>query len=148
MGIASACKCVDVGYEDGEHKGLGVLAGSCVRLTWTPRTLKSATWGGTRMSEKASPICAPLPCRVRPFTSCTATSFATRLLDIRSTHRLRRPFGSQHLARQHRRTQFHAGKKPEGGLQILQNLRDGETMLKTPTFGRLCLILLLAYGVR
>ena len=114
----------DVGYEDGEHRGLGVFRGACVRfdVDQPPTDLKVPHMGWNQLNiQRPSPLTRGLPegCGVYfvhgyyvvpqdPGLAATTTDYG-------------RPFVSSIWRDNVVATQFHPEKSQKVGLQILSN---------------------------
>lgn len=113
----------DVGYEDGEHRGLGVLKGSCVRFTVDADLgLKVPHMGWNQLQVKTpSPLLRDLPaeCGVYFVHSYHVVPADTSV--IATTTDYGRPFVSSIWRDNIVATQFHPEKSQKVGLQILSN---------------------------
>jgi glutamine amidotransferase len=113
----------DVGYEDGQHQGLGVLRGKCVRFD-VDRTmgLKVPHMGWNQLQiQRPSPLFRDLPlgCSVYFVHSYHVVPEDPQI--IASTTDYGRPFVSS-IWRDHLlATQFHPEKSQKIGLRILEN---------------------------
>jgi len=120
LGLQMLC---DVGYEDGEHKGLGVIPGKCVRFDVdTTMGLKVPHMGWNQLIVRnPNPLLADLPagCGVYfvhgyhivpddPSVIATETDYG-------------RPFVSSIRRDNVMATQFHPEKSQKAGLKILEN---------------------------
>lgn len=113
----------DVGYEDGEHQGLGVLRGSCVRFD-VDRTmhLKVPHMGWNQLQIKnSSPILRDLSdgCSVYFVHSYHVVPADESI--ISTTTDYGRPFVSSIRRANLMATQFHPEKSQKIGLKILEN---------------------------
>ncbi|CAN5382148.1 imidazole glycerol phosphate synthase subunit HisH [soil metagenome] len=113
----------DVGYEDGEHQGLGVLAGSCVRFDVdTAYHLKVPHMGWNSLDvKKPSPILRDLPAGCGVYFVHSYHVVPTDTSIIATTTDYGRPFVSSIWRENIVATQFHPEKSQKVGLQILQN---------------------------
>jgi len=113
----------DVGYEDGEHKGLGVLAGSCVRFDVdTAYNLKVPHMGWNSLDvKKPSPILRDLPAGCGVYFVHSYHVVPTDTGIIATTTDYGRPFVSSIWRDNIVATQFHPEKSQTVGLQILKN---------------------------
>ena len=113
----------DVGYEDGEHQGLGVLRGKCIRFDVdTTLGLKVPHMGWNQLQiQRPSPILRDLPenCGVY-FVHCYHVVPADAAV-IATTTDYGRPFVSSIWRDNVFATQFHPEKSQKVGLQILAN---------------------------
>ena len=113
----------DVGYEDGEHKGLGVIRGKCVRFD-VDRTmgLKVPHMGWNQLTvKKPSPLLRDLPAGCGVYF---VHSFHVVPQDdsvIATTTDYGRPFVSSIWRDNVMATQFHPEKSQRVGMQILDN---------------------------
>jgi imidazole glycerol-phosphate synthase subunit HisH len=113
----------DVGYEDGEHRGLGVLKGAAVRFD-VDRTqgLKVPHMGWNQLQiERPSPILKGLPAEAGVYF---VHSYHVRPTDksiIATTTDYGGPFVSSIWHENIVATQFHPEKSQKIGLQILAN---------------------------
>jgi imidazole glycerol-phosphate synthase subunit HisH len=117
----------DVGYEDGEHKGLGVLKGKCVRFD-VDKTLglKVPHMGWNQLTaRKPSPLLKGLPegCGVYFVHSYHVVPSDESI--IATTTDYGRPFVSSVWRENVVATQFHPEKSQKIGLQILANFAAG-----------------------
>jgi glutamine amidotransferase len=118
----------DVGYEDGEHRGLGVLRGSCVRFD-VDRTmhLKVPHMGWNSLDVKRrSPILKGLPDGAGVyFVHGYHVVPADGDQDvIATTTDYGRPFVSSIWRDNVMATQFHPEKSQRVGLRMLQNFAE------------------------
>jgi len=114
----------DVGYEDGEHRGLGVFRGACVRfdVDRPPSDLKVPHMGWNQLNQRRpSPIFRGLPegCGVYFVHSYYVAPQDPDL--IATTTDYGRPFVSSIWKDNVVATQFHPEKSQKVGLQILSN---------------------------
>ena len=114
----------DVGYEDGEHRGLGVYRGACVRFDVDnpPLALKVPHMGWNQLRvERRSPILRGLPegCGVYFVHSYYVAPQDPSL--VATTTDYGRPFVSSIWKDNVVATQFHPEKSQKVGLQILSN---------------------------
>ena len=113
----------DVGYEDGEHRGLGVFRGACVRFDVDESMrLKVPHMGWNQlMVRKPSPLLRDLPegCGVYFVHSYHVTPQDQGV--VATTTDYGRPFVSSVWKDNVMATQFHPEKSQKVGLQILSN---------------------------
>ena len=113
----------DVGYEDGEHRGLGVLRGQCVRFDVDERLgLKVPHMGWNQLDvRRRSPILRDLPagCGVYFVHGYHVTPADESV--VATTTDYGRPFVSSVWRDNVMATQFHPEKSQKVGLQILAN---------------------------
>lgn len=114
----------DVGYEDGEHRGLGVFRGACVRfdVDQPPMRLKVPHMGWNQLNmERPSPVLEGLPegCGVYFVHSYHVVPQDASL--IATTTDYGRPFVSSIWKDNVTATQFHPEKSQKVGLRILSN---------------------------
>ena len=113
----------DVGYEDGEHKGLGVLRGECVRFDVDQKFgLKVPHMGWNQLTVmRPSPILRDLPagCGVYFVHSYHVVPRDENV--IATTTDYGRPFVSSIWRDNLVATQFHPEKSQKVGMQILAN---------------------------
>ena len=113
----------DVGYEDGEHRGLGVFRGACVRFDVDESLgLKVPHMGWNQLEvRKPSPLLRDLPegCGVYFVHSYHVTPQDSDL--VATTTDYGRPFVSSIWKDNVMATQFHPEKSQKVGLQILSN---------------------------
>jgi glutamine amidotransferase len=113
----------DVGYEDGEHKGLGVLRGKCVRFDVDEKLgLKVPHMGWNQLTVKRpSPLLRELPegCGVYFVHSYHVVPQDEAV--IATTTDYGRPFVSSIWRDNLMATQFHPEKSQRVGMQILEN---------------------------
>src|SRR5947207_491956 len=114
---------VDVGYEDGEHRGLGVIPGKCVRFDVDQRLgLKVPHMGWNQLNmKKRSPLLNDLPegCGVYFVHSYHVVPADDSVISTTSD------YGGNFVSSIWRGnvmgTQFHPEKSQKVGLQILKN---------------------------
>ena len=113
----------DVGYEDGEHMGLGVLAGECVRFDVDATLgLKVPHMGWNQLDQKKpSPILRDLPPGCGVYFVHSYHVVPTDPSVIATTTDYGRPFVSSIWKDNIVATQFHPEKSQTVGLQILKN---------------------------
>ena len=113
----------DVGYEDGEHRGLGVFRGACVRFDVDESMrLKVPHMGWNQLEvRKPSPLLRDLPegCGVYFVHSYHVTPQDPDV--VATTTEYGRPFVSSIWKDNVMATQFHPEKSQKVGLQILSN---------------------------
>jgi glutamine amidotransferase len=113
----------DVGYEDGEHKGLGILAGECVRFD-VDRTLglKVPHMGWNQIEiQRPSPLLAGLPAGCGVYFVHGYHVVPRDPEVIAATTDYGRPFVSSIRRDNLVATQFHPEKSQGVGLRILAN---------------------------
>lgn len=113
----------DVGYEDGEHRGLGVFRGACVRFDVDAKMgLKVPHMGWNQLEiRRYSPILNEIP---RDAGVYFVHSYHVTTPDdslIATTTDYGRPFVSSIWKDNVTATQFHPEKSQKVGLQILSN---------------------------
>ncbi len=113
----------DVGYEDGEHKGLGVLGGACVRFDVDDAFgLKVPHMGWNQLNlQKPSPILRDLPAGCGVYFVHSYHVVPKDPGVIATTTDYGRPFVSSIWKDNIVATQFHPEKSQKVGLQILSN---------------------------
>jgi glutamine amidotransferase len=113
----------DVGYEDGEHKGLGVLRGSCVRFDIDQTMgLKVPHMGWNQLIvKKPSPILRDLPTDASVYFVHGYHVVPADESIIATTTDYGRPFVSSIWRDNLMATQFHPEKSQAVGLKILGN---------------------------
>jgi glutamine amidotransferase len=115
----------DVGYEDGEHAGLGVLRGACVRFDVDEKLgLKVPHMGWNQLDVKRpSPLLRDLPDRANVyFVHGYHVEPSPGGEDvIATTTDYGRPFVSSIWRDNVMATQFHPEKSQAVGLKILEN---------------------------
>ena len=114
---------VEVGYEDGEHRGLGVIGGQCVRFDVDQTMgLKVPHMGWNQLMVKnPSPLLRDLPagCNVYFVHSYHVVPTDGRVIATETDYG--RPFVSSICRDNVMATQFHPEKSQKIGLKILQN---------------------------
>lgn len=113
----------DKGFEDGEHEGLGVLAGRCVRFD-VDRTmsLKVPHMGWNQLDRRTdSPLLRGLPDRPGVYFVHSYHVVPDDPAIIATTTDYGRPFVSSIWRDNIVATQFHPEKSQKVGLHILQN---------------------------
>ena len=113
----------DVGYEDGEHQGLGVLRGSCVRFDVDERLgLKVPHMGWNQLDvQRRSPLFNDLPAQPSVYFVHGYHVVPADEGVIATTTDYGRPFVSSVWRYNVVATQFHPEKSQRVGLQILSN---------------------------
>jgi glutamine amidotransferase len=113
----------DVGYEDGEHRGLGVVAGKCVRFDVDETMqLKVPHMGWNQLSLRAeSPLFVGLPAGAGVYFVHGYHVMPDDESVIATTTDYGRPFVSSIRRGNLMATQFHPEKSQKVGLQILAN---------------------------
>ena len=113
----------DVGYEDGEHKGLGVLPGKCIRFDVdTTLGLKVPHMGWNQLSiKRRSPILKDVAEGANVYFVHGYHVVPTNSDVIATTTDYGRPFVSSIWKDNIVATQFHPEKSQKIGLQILSN---------------------------
>jgi glutamine amidotransferase len=118
----------DVGYEDGEHRGLGVIAGKCVRFDVdTTLGLKVPHMGWNQLIERnPSPLTSGLTA-----ASCVYFVHSYHVVPqdasvIATETDYGRPFVSSIRKGNVMATQFHPEKSQKVGLRILENFAKCE----------------------
>ena len=116
----------DVGYEDGEHRGLGVLAGKCIRFDVDDTLgLKVPHMGWNQLQiTRPAPIFRDLPeaCGVYFVHGYHVVPDDQGV--IATTTDYGRPFVSSIWRENLFATQFHPEKSQKVGLQILENFAE------------------------
>jgi glutamine amidotransferase len=116
----------DVGFEDGEHRGLGVLPGRCVRFTVDQtQGLKVPHMGWNQLHfERRSPLCRDLPegCCVYFVHGYHVEPSDPKV--IATTTDYGGPFVSSIWRDNVMATQFHPEKSQQVGLQMLKNFAE------------------------
>lgn len=113
----------DVGYEDGEHRGLGVLRGKCVRFDVDDALgLKVPHMGWNQLDVKRpAPIFKDLPAQPGVYFVHGYHVVPDDASVIATTTDYGRPFVSSVWRDNIMATQFHPEKSQRIGLQILSN---------------------------
>jgi glutamine amidotransferase len=113
----------DVGYEDGEHRGLGVIAGKCVRFDVDQTMhLKVPHMGWNQLNMRApSPLFAGIPSNAGVYFVHGYHVVPDDESVIATTTDYGRPFVSSIRRGNLMATQFHPEKSQKVGLQILAN---------------------------
>ena len=113
----------DVGYEDGEHRGLGVLKGTCVRFDVDQKQgLKVPHMGWNQLQiQRPSPILRDLPDGAGVYFVHSYHVQPTDKSVIATTTDYGGPFVSSIWKDNIVATQFHPEKSQKVGLQILKN---------------------------
>ncbi len=113
----------DIGYEDGEHQGLGVLRGSCVRFDVDERLgLKVPHMGWNQLDVKRpSPLLRDLPQGAGVYFVHGYHVVPDDPNVVATTTDYGRPFVSSVWRDNVMATQFHPEKSQRVGLQILSN---------------------------
>jgi glutamine amidotransferase len=113
----------DVGYEDGEHRGLGVLRGKCVRFDVDETMgLKVPHMGWNQLDVKrASPLLRDLPSGANAYFVHGYYAVPDDDSVIATTTDYGRPFVSSVWRDNLMATQFHPEKSQKVGLQMLSN---------------------------
>ena len=113
----------DVGYEDGEHQGLGVLKGSCVRFDVDERLgLKVPHMGWNQLAvRRPSPLFRDLPAGAGVYFVHGYHVVPADESVVATTTDYGRPFVSSVWRDNVMATQFHPEKSQRAGMQILSN---------------------------
>ena len=113
----------DVGYEDGEHRGLGVLRGSCVRFDVDERLgLKVPHMGWNQIDvRRPSPLYKGLPAGAGVYFVHGYHVVPADESVVATTTDYGRPFVSSVWRDNVMATQFHPEKSQRAGMQILSN---------------------------
>jgi glutamine amidotransferase len=113
----------DVGYEDGEHAGLGILGGKCVRFDVdTTLGLKVPHMGWNQLAfQNPSPLLAGLCSGCNVYFVHGYHVVPNDPSIVATTTDYGRPFVSSIRRDNVMATQFHPEKSQKVGLQILQN---------------------------
>jgi glutamine amidotransferase len=113
----------DVGYEDGEHRGLGVLAGKCVRFDVDSTLgLKVPHMGWNQLiMRNPSPLFADLPAGSGVYFVHGYHVVPSDPSVIAAETDYGRPFVSSIRRDNVMATQFHPEKSQKAGLKILEN---------------------------
>lgn len=114
---------MDVGYEDGEHRGLGVIPGKCVRLEVDRDLgLKVPHMGWNQLETKRpSPLLRDLPAGCSVYFVHSYHVVPADDSAVATTTDYGRPFVSSIWRDNVVATQFHPEKSQKVGLQILAN---------------------------
>jgi len=114
---------VDVGYEDGEHHGLGIIPGRCIRFDIDQTmNLKVPHMGWNQLNIlRASPILRDLPQNPSVYFVHSYHVVPADGDVIATTTDYGRPFVSSIWRDNIMATQFHPEKSQKVGLQILAN---------------------------
>jgi glutamine amidotransferase len=114
----------DVGYEDGEHKGLGVLRGKCVRFDVDEKLglkVPHMGWNQLRVRKPDSPLLRDLSDECAVYFVHSYHVVPTDASVIATTT----DYGGDFVSSIHQgnvvATQFHPEKSQKVGLQILAN---------------------------
>lgn len=113
----------DIGYEDGEHRGLGVLRGKCVRFDVDETLgLKVPHMGWNQLSARsASPLLKDLPDDANVYFVHGYHVIPDDETVIATTTDYGRPFVSSIWRGNILATQFHPEKSQKVGLKMLEN---------------------------
>lgn len=113
----------DVGYEDGEHRGLGVLQGACVRFDVDERLgLKVPHMGWNQLDvRRPSPLFKDLPAGAGVYFVHGYHVVPDDEAVVATTTDYGRPFVSSVWRGNVMATQFHPEKSQRVGMQILSN---------------------------
>ena len=113
----------DVGYEDGEHRGLGVLRGSCVRFDVDERLgLKVPHMGWNQLDvRRPSPLYKGLPAEAGVYFVHGYHVVPADESVVATTTDYGRPFVGSVWRDNVMATQFHPEKSQRAGMQILSN---------------------------
>ena len=116
----------DVGYEDGEHRGLGVLRGKCVRFDVdATMNLKVPHMGWNQIQvRKASPLVKELPQEANVYFVHGYHVVPENEDVIATTTDYGRPFVSSIWRDNVMATQFHPEKSQKVGLKMLANFAE------------------------
>jgi len=116
----------DVGYEDGEHRGLGVLTGACVRFDVDATLgLKVPHMGWNQLDvRRRSPILNGLPDGANVYFVHGYHVAPSDDFVVATTTNYGRPFVSSVWRDNVVATQFHPEKSQAVGLQILKNFAE------------------------
>lgn len=116
----------EVGYEDGEHAGLGVLPGKCVRFDVDQTLgLKVPHMGWNQLTERSnSPLLRGLPENAGVYFVHSYHVVPADESVIATTTDYGRPFVSSIWRDNLMATQFHPEKSQKVGLQILANFAE------------------------
>jgi imidazole glycerol-phosphate synthase subunit HisH len=117
---------VDVGFEDGEHRGLGVIAGQCVRFDVDQKLgLKVPHMGWNQLEARnPSPLTRDLPagCSVYFVHGYHVVPADRKVIATETEYG--RPFVSSIWRDNVMATQFHPEKSQKVGLRILSNFAE------------------------
>ena len=113
----------DVGYEDGEHRGLGVIPGKCVRFDVDQKQgLKVPHMGWNQLARRSNtPLLRDLPDGAGVYFVHSYHVVPDDETVIATTTDYGRPFVSSIWRDNVMATQFHPEKSQKIGLQILAN---------------------------
>ena len=113
----------DVGYEDGEHRGLGVFRGACVRFDVDQSMgLKVPHMGWNQLEvQRPSPLLRGLPQGSGVYFVHSYYAAPQDPTLVATTTDYGRPFVSSIWKDNVFATQFHPEKSQKAGLQILSN---------------------------
>jgi glutamine amidotransferase len=116
----------DVGYEDGEHRGLGVFRGACVRFDVDETmNLKVPHMGWNQLDvRRPSPLVKDLPDRANVYFVHGYHVVPTDDSIIATTTDYGRPFVSSIWRDNVMATQFHPEKSQKVGLKMLANFAE------------------------
>jgi glutamine amidotransferase len=114
---------MDVGYEDGEHRGLGVIKGKCVRFDVDrDLSLKVPHMGWNQLDiKRPSPLLRDLPAGCGVYFVHSYHVVPDDASVVATTTDYGRPFVSSIWRDNLVATQFHPEKSQKVGLQILAN---------------------------
>lgn len=113
----------DVGYEDGEHQGLGLIKGKCIRFDVDQAmSLKVPHMGWNQLNvQRASPLLKDLPAESNAYFVHSYHVVPQDASVIATTTDYGRPFVSSIWRDNLVATQFHPEKSQKVGLKILEN---------------------------
>jgi imidazole glycerol-phosphate synthase subunit HisH len=116
----------DVGYEDGEHRGLGVIKGKCVRFEVDQTMgLKVPHMGWNQLNlRKSSPLLRDLPAGCGVYFVHSYHVVPDDQSVIATTTDYGQPFVSSVWRDNLVATQFHPEKSEKVGMQILANFAE------------------------
>jgi len=116
----------DVGYEDGEHRGLGILRGKCVRFDVDQeQRLKVPHMGWNQLKiVRRSPILNDLPDQCGVYFVHSYHVVPDDQSVIATTTDYGQPFVSSVWRDNLVATQFHPEKSQKVGMQILANFAE------------------------
>jgi imidazole glycerol-phosphate synthase subunit HisH len=116
----------DVGYEDGEHRGLGVIKGKCVRFEVDQTMgLKVPHMGWNQLNlRKSSPLLRDLPAGCGVYFVHSYHVVPDDQSVIATTTDYGQPFVSSVWRDNLVATQFHPEKSQKVGMQILANFAE------------------------